>query len=978
MRRISLALALTGAVTAACSGGAKSSDGSGKGVPGGSFTVVVQNGQAINGAPANPGLAIQGGYVTSTPAGIDCGIAGHALCSATFPADTAVSLTATPVGTDPANSQAYLFLGWAGDCQGEGACSLTGASDKYIVVMFAGQRTGHGNFTDPAAHGPAYLNYSLGVAGALDCTSCHGANLQGQGIAISCATCHSWPLGGHFVLGGAFGSHNSGDCARCHNGSAFRDFTGADGTASQVLSATMPKPTLDNTTFPTTDPGVTMLCSSCHNPVTEPIAGAGTWTKQHVFTSFPVNNTLTLDASTALCAQCHDGARPGYEVAKLNAQLTGVTDLDASLGTAGAGNNKLVRAHYLPAASTLYGEEAGSYFEYSIACSVAGKYTQADCTAAAGTWKGAQMSDTAAERNNYTGRNEHGGLNSCVSCHNPHTGELPKDSEILARCGGCHNDELTGLPVRTFAELEESRQFGFEGDIDGDGVPGSVKVEINGLRAKLLATITSYAKNVTGTQVCFDGENRFYADDGANGGIAGDGICATASCSLGDGYHDSATCTAAGGTWYAGETNSPNFTARLLRASYNFLIATNDEGAWAHNPRYAIEVMYDAIADLNAGLVAKGFTASPNGNRAFNGHFGAAEDASKYAAIIYHGASNATTLESLPPMGFTSGACYQCHGGKGGFQAYISTMPAALTSAVITDANKIAAFQCSVCHTYNGTDMKGIRTDVAKVYFPPQKNGAGGEVSFDAANLPKSFAVCGTCHSARENKASVDAKGLVSGTFSATLVNPHYLGAAATVMGTRAKSWYEYDGKSYTAFPAFWKSGTNGNAPGPHGSPHGAECTGCHQPKATKHEFGVDFTYCAGCHAGNYALAPKEEEYASMKAELLAALDAYAQANLTAFQAANGADATGICYDGSVYGYVLVKKATGCSATGAKLDLNAMKAGYNLHWMNKDPGGWAHNEYYVMQLVYDSIKDLGGTPSFTVTASSTDATLNRP
>ena len=137
MRRISLALALAGAVSAACSGGAKSSGtGSDKGVSDGTFTVVVQNGQAINGAPANPGLAIKGGYVTSVPAGIDCGEGAHSACSATFASNVTVALTATPVGTDPAFTLPYAFLGWAGDCQGEGACSLTGASPNFCPINF--------------------------------------------------------------------------------------------------------------------------------------------------------------------------------------------------------------------------------------------------------------------------------------------------------------------------------------------------------------------------------------------------------------------------------------------------------------------------------------------------------------------------------------------------------------------------------------------------------------------------------------------------------------------------------------------------------------------------------------------------------------------------------------------------------------------------------------------------------------------------
>ena len=39
---------------------------------------------------------------------------------------------------------------------------------------------------------------------------------------------------------------------------------------------------------------------------------------------------------------------------------------------------------------------------------------------------------------------------------------------MVSTCGRCHfNDD--GSPVASMAELEEARQFGFEGDIDGDG-----------------------------------------------------------------------------------------------------------------------------------------------------------------------------------------------------------------------------------------------------------------------------------------------------------------------------------------------------------------------------------------------------------------------------------------------------------------------------------------------------------------------------
>jgi hypothetical protein len=722
-------------------------------------------------------------------------------------------------------------------------------------------------------------------------------------------------------------------------GAGFRDYIGADGSADNHLSgytgtgtALQNAGALNAAVVAPFD----MQCNMCHNAKT--VLGDGTTIGALTDVQFAQSTgsglTVTVDTKTAICGQCHSTVRDGRNVATLGAQIATPTDWDAQLAAA---SNKAVRPHYLGAVATVLGADAHVYAEIPGAI--------------------------------YTTRNNHGGVAACSYCHNPHTGELPPDSapapapanpwEVGAKCGGCHFDELDGSPVRTMAQIDEQRQFGFEADIDGNGKVESLRLEIEGMKSKLVAALRAYSVALGQPDMCF-------VIDASNGMADQPYV-----------YADTAAACNTG----ANTTPYNKFTARSLRASFNYMAIQNDPGAWAHNPRYAIEILYDSIADLNAGIVAKVTTAPPvvsNGLRAFNGHFGAADAASKYAAMIYHGGANAVTGETLPPMGFTSAACYQCHGGKIGLDTYLAGMPAAIAS--IPTGGKVSAFQCDTCHTYDNTDMTGLRS-VATVYFPPQKNGTNGQVSFAAANLPVTFAVCGTCHSARENKASVDAKTLVAGTFDTGLVNMHYLGAAATIMGTRTKSWYEYDGKSYTAYPAFWKSGTRGTAPGPHGSPHGAECTGCHQAKESRHTFDVDYTYCGGCHTGPYALAPKEEEFNSMKAELLAALDKYVNlpANQSAFQTGNGgATALGLCYDGNTYGYLLVRKAAGCSTTAAKLDLKSMRAGYNLHWMNKDPGAWAHNEFYAMQLAYDSISDLGFTPSFVVTASSTDSTLNRP
>ena len=41
-----------------------------------------------------------------------------------------------------------------------------------------------------------------------------------------------------------------------------------------------------------------------------------------------------------------------------------------------------------------------------------------------------------------------------------------------------------------------------------------------------------------------------------------------------------------------------SWTPRLLKAVYNWKVVTADPGIHAHNPYYALELLYDSIADL--------------------------------------------------------------------------------------------------------------------------------------------------------------------------------------------------------------------------------------------------------------------------------------------------------------------------------------------------------------------------------------------
>jgi OmcA/MtrC family decaheme c-type cytochrome len=211
MRRISLAVALIGAVAAAgCGGGAKpsSSEGS-KGTVGSTFTITVNT---------------QGkGSVTSVPSGNwSCDPLATNVCSSDFAINTTVALTYNlaaawqDTSTPPATYN-EVFGGWFGACSGM-TCNVTGTANQYVVA-YAIPYTGavppvaiHPNYNDPAVHSVAFNNKTL------DCAACHGqyasdanfAQNVGMGLATGCVNCHGSP------------GPNAGEtCAKCHYSTGF-------------------------------------------------------------------------------------------------------------------------------------------------------------------------------------------------------------------------------------------------------------------------------------------------------------------------------------------------------------------------------------------------------------------------------------------------------------------------------------------------------------------------------------------------------------------------------------------------------------------------------------------------------------------------------------------------------------------------------------------------------------------------------------
>ncbi|MGB5301513.1 MAG: hypothetical protein WBP17_00005, partial [Gemmatimonadota bacterium] len=236
------------------------------------------------------------------------------------------------------------------------------------------------------------------------------------------------------------------------------------------------------------------------------------------------------------------------------------------------------------------------------------------------------------------------------------------------------------------------------------------------------------------------------------------------------------------------------------------------------------------------------------------------------------------------------------------------------------------------------------------VVFPSGESASYG----NASNL------CMTCHQGRESKVSVD------NTIAATagpygFLNIHYFAAAATLFGTQVKGGYEYDTKTYVGQNLF--------------TVHEAlaagaltDCLECHMNAATgddkDHTFMPEVTSCAtsGCHSGasfeelSGSPSTNYTDIQTLTGELLPLIVTYA----------NDVLSMPIVYSDG-YPYWCNDNGNPCNFANGYQDFDAtlLKAAYNYQTALKDPGGYIHNGKYIKQILFDSIEDLGGTPSVT-------------
>jgi hypothetical protein len=485
------------------------------------------------------------------------------------------------------------------------------------------------------------------------------------------------------------------------------------------------------------------------------------------------------------------------------------------------------------------------------------------------------------------------GVDTCIGCHDPHSTQVN-----WLTCAGCH------MGVTDLASAEQIRMMSSVGiDYDGDGdTSGGIAAEVAGLYKKLGAAIVTYAAERK-TPLCYAAGYPYWFVD-----TDGDGACSAAESVQANAFT----------AW----------TARLVRATYNFQMVKSDPGAFAHNAKYVIELLYDSITDLNSVLVAK--VDMSRAVRTDEGHFDGADE----------------TFRHFDAQGSVPATCSSCHGGAQGFRFYVQY---GVGQALAEPSNGL---ECSTCHDKPGTDFTAIAA-VPSVTFP----------SGVKLNEPGNDNLCETCHKGRASKADVDA-AIAAG--KPALVDVHHLPAGAVKLGSEVHAGYEYPGKTYV---------------GPLSHVGGTQCTSCHDPQASHHTFQVADAWtghCSVCHAdangdpekirvihtldydgdGN-ASEPLSAEIAGLEAAALAAMQA-------------AAPAPGLCYSPDAYPnfFVDTNGDKTCSSTEA-VSANAFtawtpalsKAALNYTLARNDPASWAHNFDYTAELLYDSVQDLGGDVS---------------
>jgi len=284
-------------------------------------------------------------------------------------------------------------------------------------------------------------------------------------------------------------------------------------------------------------------------------------------------------------------------------------------------------------------------------------------------------------------------------------------------------------------------------------------------------------------------------------------------------------------------------------------------------------------------------------------------------------------------------ACATCHSGEG-FRDYHG-LDGTQVGSVEGPINTGGVVDCGTCHN------SGL-SEITEITFP---SGLVHPVTGVEAS-------CLTCHQGRsagiDVVAATDALAVDAANAELKFINPHYATAAATWLGGYGGAGFHYDERDYSG--RFF-----------HARPV-ESCNSCHEP----HTLEVAFEPCTTCHQAD---SPEDIRIARQSYDgsgntsvgIRSDIDANA-ARLMDMIVAYTNDVVGapVIYDATRYPYFF-SDANGDgvidTADGRPVAYNAwtprsLRTAFNWKLVTADPGNYAHNPQYSLELLYDSIEDL--------------------
>ncbi len=489
------------------------------------------------------------------------------------------------------------------------------------------------------------------------------------------------------------------------------------------------------------------------------------------------------------------------------------------------------------------------------------------------------------------------GYHICTDCHDSFSLKVKVDT-----CRQCH------LEMATTDDLAKIRTVGASADFNGNGdVTEGIAAEISALQDALLRNIQTYARQISKRSIgySFDNYPYFFIDVDQSGRLETDEI--------------------------RFENRYNAWTPRLLRAAYNYESSMRDRGAYAHNAKYVIQLLYDSISSLNAAIWDP--IDMSRMEREDSGHFAGS-----------HHSFRAWDEEGEVPR-----LCAKCHSAEG--------LPSFLQNGVNASQPPSNGFECGTCHDdLNTFTLYQVRS----VVFP---SGAVINSGHPETNL------CMSCHQGRYGIAGLSKligdRAPDEQSAELYFVDAHNFAAAATRYGSEAKPAYEYPGKSYQGFAD-------------HGYEYFNECTDCHRT----HALEVRKFDCVNCHEelahaatvrdirflpGDFDGDGDDLEGIYYEIETLQQL-LYAQIQ----RYANDVAGKPIVYVPTGYPYFFIDLNRNGAPDREEISADnaydgwtprLLQAAYNYQNSLGDPGAFAHNSRYIIQTLFDSYDDLGGDVS---------------